>query len=568
MKNKIENIMKNKYRLFIICSAVLLSMQACKQELADVTNKNEPTDVALKTEAGLEAFAKGGTYLNGVGNYYTSVDDQLGPRTGKNLGFLTTIIMGLHEAMGDVVYIPWGNQSFKFADNPTDITLDDNTVVPMPIGVSQPYELKLRNDRAYGQSNTFLMEWTQMYFLNNAMNVLLANVEGATYKGDADNKKHALKAWGYFWKGYAYSRIGSIYVAGLIVDEPFKTNGDYVTNTEIITEATKNFDLAITELNAVSDDGPYAEILGVVIPGYCQAGKGGVPTPDEFIRNINTMKARNILANKRVADMVPGDWTTIKGLVDTGIQSGDPVFIVKTIEDFNRSVVDPNFGSVATYSATEDGSTYFVSERLVQDFRPGDKRFDNNFELLESPIVNKRGRGLGFGTRWYLVDGGKAMDGVITYAHTSDYGVDDIYLAGSYEENELIKAEALIQGGDIPGGTAIIDAIRTLQGAGLAAIGAVTKDEALEELRSERRIALLFRGLAFYDARRLGITDDKSKGGGRAGAVVLSYDSNDDLLVNTNAFVNYNYLPYFDVPASELEFNQATAGSASTSSPE
>jgi hypothetical protein len=516
----------------------------------------------------LEAFAKGGTYLNGVGNYYASVDDQLGPRVGKNLGYLTTIIFGLHESMGDVIYIPWGNQNFKFADNPTDITLDDNTVVPMPIGLTQPYELKLRNDRAYGQANTFLMEWTQMYFLNNAMNVLLANIDGATYKGDADNKKRALKAWGYYWKGYAYSRIGSMYVAGLIIDEPFKTNGDYVTSDEIITEASKNFDLAVTELNSVSDEAPYAEVLGVVIPGYCQAGKGGVPSPSEFIRNINTIKARNIMANKRVTDMSLSDWTAVQALADYGIQSGDPVFVVKTTEDFSRSVVDPNFGSAATYTATEDGSTYFVSERLIQDFRPNDQRFANNFELLGSPIVNKRGRGLGFGTRWYLVDGGKGLDGVITYAHTSDYGADDIYLAGSYEENELMRAEAYIQNGNIGSGTAIIDAIRTYQGAGLPSIGVVTQDEALEELRSERRIALLFRGLAFYDARRLGIIDDKSKGGGRTGAVVLSYDSNDDLLVNTNAFINYNYLSYFDVPASELEFNQAAEGSASTSSPE
>jgi starch-binding outer membrane protein, SusD/RagB family len=567
MKNKIENFMKNIYRLFALGSMLLL-MQACKQDLAEVTNKNEPTNAALKTEAGLIAFAKGGTYLNGVGNYYASVDDQLGPRAGKNLGYLTTIIYGLHESMGDVIYIPWGNQNFKYADNPTDITLDDATVVPMPIGLSQPYELRLRNDRAYGQANTFLMEWTQMYFLNNAMNVLLANIEGATYKGDAENKKRALKAWGYFWKGYAYSRIGSIYVAGLIIDEPFVTNGDYVTNAEILTEAGKNFDLAITELEGVNDEAPYAEVLGVVIPGYCQTGKGGIPSPDAWIRNINTMKARNLMANTRVADMSTGDWTTIETLTTDGIQESDPVFVVKTIEDFNRSVIDPNFGSAATYTATEDGSTFFVSERLIQDFRPNDKRFDNNFELLGSPIVNKRGRGLGFGTRWYLVDGGRGMDGVITYAHTSDYGVDDTYLAGSHEENELMKAEALIQNNDIPGGTAIIDAIRTLQGAGLPAIGAVTKDEALEELRSERRIALLFRGLAFYDARRLGITDDKTKGGGRAGAVVLSYDSNDDLLVNTNAFINYNYLPYFDVPKSEIEFNTPTAGSASTTGPE
>jgi starch-binding outer membrane protein, SusD/RagB family len=559
--------MKNRIIFFTLLSLVLLTI-SCKDELSEASNKNEPTEAALKTESGLIALAKGGTYFNGVANFYSSVDDGLGFREGKNLGYLTSMIFGLHEAMGDVIFVPWGNQSFKFADNPTDITLDDNAVIPMPIGKSQPFELKLRNDRAYGPGNTFLMEWTQMYFLNNAMNVLLANIDEATYIGDGENKKRTLKAWGYFWKGYAYSRIGSIYVAGLVIDEPNSTNGDFVTNAEMINEANANFDLATDQLEAVDDLSVFNAVLSIVIPGYCQTGKGGVPTPVEWIRNINTMKARNLAANKKVDEMTSGDWTALQTLTEAGILNSDPVFVIKTTDNFNTSVIDPNVGNVASYSATENDQYFYISERLIQDFRAGDKRFDNNFELMESPLVDIRGRGLAFGTRWYLVDGGKGIGNAISYVHTGEYGVDDIYLAGSFEENELLKAEALIHNNDIAGGTAIIDAIRTLQGAELAAIGTVTKEEALEELRSERRIALLFRGLAFYDARRMGITDDKSKGGGREGAVVLSYDNNDELLINTNAFINYNYLPYFDVPQNELEFNQATAGSANTSGPE
>ncbi|MBA4055534.1 MAG: hypothetical protein C0490_12535, partial [Marivirga sp.] len=248
-------------------------------------------------------------------------------------------------------------------------------------------------------------------------------------------------------------------------------------------------------------------------------------------------------------------------------RSADPVFVVKTTEDFNRSVIDPNFGTAASYAATEDGQTYYISERLIQDFRNGDQRFENNFALMQSPVVNMRGRGLGFGTRYYLVDGGRELPGVLTYVHTNEYGVDDTYLAGSFEENELMKAEAKIQSGDISGGTVVIDAIRNLQGAGLAPIGTVTKQEALEELRTERRISLLFRGLAFYDARRLGIIDDKSKGGGRPNSVVLS-NFNGSTVVNTKAFINYNYLSYFDVPMNEIEFNAPALGSAPVVGPE
>ena len=88
------------------------------------------------------------------------------------------------------------------------------------------------------------------------------------------------------------------------------------------------------------------------------------------------------------------------------------------------------------------------------------------------------------------------------------------------ELNELMKAEAKIYGGDIEGGLALIDAVRTYQGAGLAAVAgstpALTAEQAKEELRRERRTGLVFRALSFYDARRWGITD---KGGpGRTGA--------------------------------------------------
>ncbi len=558
--------MNNKIYYFITVCFLFLS-QSCKDELADVRNKNEPLEAALETESGLIAFGKGGTYISGIGNYYASADDQLGPRPGKNLGFLTNLIFGMHEAMGDVIYIPWGNQSFRFADNPTDFTLDDGTTVLNPIGVSQPYELRVRNDRAYGPANTFLMEWTQLYFLNNSMNILLSKVDNATFSGDVDTKRKTLRAWAYWWKGYSYSRIGSMYIAGVIANEPNVTNNNFVSREEIISEATSNFNKVIAEVGAIADLSTYMDVLSALIPGYCQQGKGGIPTPDEWVRNVNTMKARNLLVNKRVAEMTPADWTALLDLTENGIQENDPVFIVKTTEDFNRSVIDPNFGTAASYAATEDGQTYYISERLIQDFRDGDMRLANNFDLMKSPVVNMRGRGLGFGTRYYLVDGGKEIPGVLTYVHTNEYGVDDTYLAGSFEENELMKAEAKIQSGDIPGGTTLIDAIRSLQGAGLASIGGVSKEEALEELRTERRISLLFRGLAFYDARRYGILDDKSKGGGRANSIVLSNFAG-STVVNTKAFINYNYLSYFDVPANEIEFNSPALGSAPVVGPE
>jgi hypothetical protein len=358
-----------------------------------------------------------------------------------------------------------------------------------------------------------------------------------------------------------------MYIAGLIIDEPYKTNSEYVSNTEILAEATRNFDLATAALGDVTSSADYNTVMTSIIPNYC-VHENGIPSPDQWIRNINTMKARNLIANKRVADMTTGDWTQLKTLADAGIQSGDAVFVIKTTATPSESIFSDNvFGSNSLYTATND-PTYFVSERLIQDFRPGDNRFTNNFDLLPSPQVNMRGRGLGFGTRYYLVNGGTEANDAFNYVHANDPGVDNHYMAGSYEENELMRAEAEIQLGNIATGVGRIDNVREFQGANLAAISAgSTKAQALEELRSERRVSLLFRGLGFYDARRNGVIDDKSKGGGRAGAVVLSNVAGTPFL-STNAFINYNYLSYWDVPANELVFNNPSSGSAPVVSPE
>ena len=91
----------------------------------------------------------------------------------------------------------------------------------------------------------------------------------------------------------------------------------------------------------------------------------------------------------------------------------------------------------------------------------------------------------------------------------------------------------------------------------------MTTAQALEEVRRERRIALLFRGTAFYDARRWGVIYDISKGGGRKGCIVVTPDGT----LNTNATINYNFLDYWDVPADEFVLNPPAAGSAPIKNP-
>jgi hypothetical protein len=124
-----------------------------------------------------------------------------------------------------------------------------------------------------------------------------------------------------------------------------------------------------------------------------------------------------------------------------------------------------------------------------------------------------------------------------------------------------MKAEAAIMTGKIDDGVKSIDAVRTYQGAGLTAIASgLSLADAYEELRAERRIALAFKGLSFYDARRWDVINPAK---GRSNAVVLSFTG----AVSTKAKIVYGYLDYWDVPDNELAYNPAAPGSAPTKNP-
>jgi starch-binding outer membrane protein, SusD/RagB family len=404
-------------------------------------------------------------------------------------------------------------------------------------------------------------EWYYMYALNNGANTILDVVKNVKFGTGGDVKTKTYQAWAYFWKGFAYSRIGSMYYAGLINNAVGTTNANYVTKEQIIAEANANFDKAAALLGGVAAGGDYDAIVGALIPSFCQSGKGGVLSPAEWVRNINTMKARNILANTPVASMTAAQWGSIASLTANGVKATDKVFTGRSNEA--NDIWSTTGGTVAAKAtnAKPGGAGYKTSERLIQDFKTGDKRLANNFGTGTAWIGNAD-RGNAFNTRYTVLSGGTGVAGAITLSNITQAGAAEIYLAGTYEENALMAAEAKIYTNDIAGAMPLIDAVRTSQGAGLAATSTtLSLVDAKEELRRERRSALVFRGLAFYDARRWGIID---KGGpGRTNCVVVDKGGK----VNTKATIKYNYLDYWDVPDNELAYNPAAAGSAAVVNP-
>ncbi len=524
--------------LITLCAFTLL-LNACSKKQLDLENPNEPGFPALETEEGIKRAALGIYAKFGLEYWWLALQN--------------------HDIMGDTYNTHVGNYSWRWLNQPTKMTLSDGTVVTPPQGVDQPTEMRNRNSRALGNDNQFYNEWYAMYAVNNQANLLLQSLASSnlTLTGDAATKKNLLQAWAYWWKGFAYSRIGSIYVAGVINDNLNETTDNFVTHDAIITEANANFDKAAAILQPMTANADYTALFNAILPSFVKTGKGGVISPQEWIRNINTYKARNILVNKPITALTAADLTQVLTLANNGITATDKIFTMRSAQAndlVSQSAWQP-YRSLAGWS--------YISERLIQEYYPGDARFTRNFVIPAAGYyqLNPGGRGYQYSTRYNM----RTIDNGGDYS-TLTTGLAEIPVACSYEENQLMLAEAKLRatGAVADNGLAHVDAVRTAQNASLpATVGTgLTITQALEVLRRERRVGLINKNVSFYDARRQGYLKPVAQGGGRTGANVFYQRGTNAAALETGVTIDYNYLEWWDVPQNELEFNAPRMGSA------
>ena len=247
------------------------------------------------------------------------------------------------------------------------------------------------------------------------------------------------------------------------------------------------------------------------------------------------------MVNKYATDLTAADLAEIEQLCNNGIQANDIIFTMRAHPDASLCFVATDYWSPSMMTTTWE----YPSERWVQDFKAGDNRFTRNLHRRSEPYFNPRGRGLSLGTRYEFVDGAD-------YA-SSTPGQAEMPFACTYEENQLMLAEVKIRQGNTDAGLAHIDAVRNYQNAQLAAVAGtgLSQAQALEELRRERRIGLFLKGTPFYDARRWGLLKPLAQGGGRHNAIVL-VEADGTI---ESCTIDYQYKEWFDVPASETDFN-------------
>lgn len=542
--------MKKKIILISFAYLLMLGIGGCEKQLT-IENPNSPTPESANTELGIVQFAIGGIYVNGFRDLkYT--DGVFGPFWSGATGF--------HEFMGDVLGCDAANAFMNQIGCPEKVTHDDGQVVNNPNSPNTQVALiRANNVNSQAGNNTLYYEWAYMYNLVGSCNLLLEKVDEVSLSGDAASKKAAIQAIAYWWKGFAYSRIGSTYVAGLLVDKYLETNSTYVSKEKMIEEGNKLLDLAVTTAKSAPNVGNYTDFVAQLYPTFFQVGKGLPITPSMLERNVNTLKARNILVNKTTSSMTPADWNNVLTLVNNGLTNADYIFTART-NDRGDLYSSGQLITGRTISTLAGGATYKISERWAQEFKTGDRRLQNNLRQT-TPYLGQADRGNAHFTRWALINRGLGLPGVVVYGN-SDPGAFEMHLAGDYEENLLMKAEALINTGQVEQGLAIIDNVRSFQGAGISAVAGtgLTLVQAREELRRERRIVVAFRGLSFYDARRWGVIEN---GVGRKGAWAIKNTG----VFSSNATIDYNYMDYWDVPGNELTYNAPATGSAPVKNP-
>ena len=554
-----------RYSLYLLIMPLLI-LSSCKKQL-DVKDPNDPTfDVNVTDEAGITSYAKGGVYWNAF-NYG---DLWLGDS-------YFSLPWGYHELMGDVIGGGQGsnNQTTtmgvpdRFQADPNDPSTVFINPAPQTTGIIRSFNTAAATANA---NNALYYEWINMYAMINVCNLTLEHLATIPL---SDDKAKTVQAWAYWWKGYAYAQIGTLYVAGVIVDQSGTKVDKFVNQAAIIDESNKNLNQALSLLSGISNQVEYNEVISELIPQQNQVGLGQALSSAQWVRTINTMLARNILLNHlapfvngnpdatitkaSIAPMSASDWQSVITFCTNGIQEGDYVFTGRT--SASNSFFSPEGGSVAgLLTASNQTTTYKLSERLIQQFKPGDNRLAN-FSTADGTFYGDANTN---STRYSLVDGTTAGLTGVPILGSREIGGLEIYIGPTYEENQLMLAEANIRTGNIPAGLALIDEVRDYQGAGVAHIGGsgLNVSQAMQELTMERLAALALRGLSFYDSRRWGWTYAIANGGGRYGATLI-YNAT----VYTNATIDYNFMDYWDVPADEIDKNPPSADSAPVKNP-
>lgn len=349
--------------------------------------------------------------------------------------------------------------------------------------------------------NTGFANWVPYYNVITRANEVLYYTDRIEFASQPD--KDRIMGEAYFLRAAAYFVLAKNWGAVPLIVAPFHGQGEdmYVERTpvnliyaQIVDDLTK----AETLLPTDRAEQRIRATKGAAQALFCDVlltrGYTSFAETSDFTNAI--VKANAVLANPNYT-LVPGsDYASIFRAGN----SSESIFEIAF--DYNNGNTQNfvNFFLPRAYNKSRPygGETNMLpSHSLVAAFEaePGDLRASTTYTVLapeEEQYFDSNVVGITYGNK-YL--------GTVTEIGVQRFSDDNIIIY-RLPDVMLMKAEALIQTNDVPGGVAIINEIRDR--AGLDPKDAASEDDAMTLLLEERMKELAFEGKRWYDLLRTG----------------------------------------------------------------
>jgi hypothetical protein len=344
-----------------------------------------------------------------------------------------------------------------------------------------------------------IASWNGYFNVVARANEVLFFTEKINFGDQAE--KNRILGEAYFLRASAYFIMAKNWGAVPLITQPFASQGEdmYVERTPenlIYDQIVKDLEQAEAFLPVTRADQRVRATRGAAHALFTDVlltrGYSTFAKPDDFAKAIE--KANLVLANT--------NYKLVSGAAYSSIfrdgNSSESIFEVAF--NFNNLATHglSNFFLPRAYNKFRPygGETNMLpSHSLVAAFEAGDLRASTTFTVLraeDEQYYDANVKGMTYGNK-YL--------GTVTNLGVQRYS-DDNFIIYRLPDVMLMKAEALVQTGNLIDAVAIVTQIR--ERAGLAAKAAGTKDAALTLILDERKKELAFEGKRWYDLIRTG----------------------------------------------------------------
>jgi hypothetical protein len=451
-------IMKTRTYKFLLLTLMVMGLMTYSCADLNVENLTEPDSAkALKNPEDLKGVAGGAFKV-----VHTAAQEYDGP----------ALSMG---GMADQTSCSWGNAAMR--------------------DLGKEPRLGFNNKLTYAYFPIVRVPWGAFYSSISSVNDVLKAIEGGMVFGPNGSETKMVEAWCYFVSGAAHSYVSLIYDKGNLINfDSDVATLELLPWQDIADGAVALLDKAIAICDANEFTLPASWVAGQTMNS---AG---------LSKLANSYAARTIVYSSRnKAHNIAQDWTKVLGYANKGITTDfkpeigdgynwqDLYFAQGCYSGWVR--IDCRIINIMNHSYPSrwaDGNTAGYGEPTSAD-----ARLLSDFQYLSAQSFPPDR-----GYYWFSSYRFKRYDNVISSVWYGNKPKPS-FLAW---ENEMLKAEALVRTGNIPGAVAILNSAtgaRKVRGL-LPDVTATAADDVLRIIWDEKDVELIFTGMGigYFDMRR------------------------------------------------------------------